>query len=86
MENVSLELSSDLKRFADRRTEQGGFGHVGDYIRELIRLDQRQSAQVLLEAELLKGLASGPSQVMTKSEWDELRKGVDSQSASRKLR
>lgn len=86
MEAVSLELPINLKRFADQRTEQGGFRSVSDYIRELIRSDQRQSAQTLLEAELLKGLASGPSQAMTSTDWDDLRKETAPRSASRKSR
>ena len=78
MEPISLELSGSLKQFADHRAEQGGFGSLGEYVRELIRLDQRQSAQTLLETELIKGLESGASQEMTADEWDELRTEVGS--------
>ena len=78
METISLELSGNLKRFADRRAEQGGFGSLGEYVRELIRLDQRQSAQSLLEKELIKGVESGVLQEMTSDEWDELRNEVGS--------
>lgn len=78
METINLELSSLLKRFADRRAEQLGFGSLGEYVRELIRLDQRQFAQSLLETELIKGVESGTSQEMTADEWDELRNEVGS--------
>lgn len=78
METINLELSSLLKRFADRRAEQGGFGSLGEYVRELIRLDQRQFAQSLLETELITGVESGESQEMTADEWDELRNEVGS--------
>ncbi|MBC7820378.1 MAG: type II toxin-antitoxin system ParD family antitoxin [Planctomycetaceae bacterium] len=78
METISLELSGSLKQFADRRAEQGGFESLGEYVRELIRLDQRQTAQSLLEAELIQGVESGVSQEMTADEWDELRNEVGS--------
>lgn len=78
METISLELSGSLKQFADRRAEQRGFGSLGEYVRELIRLDQRQSGQSLLESELINGVESGASQEMTAEEWDELRAEVGS--------
>lgn len=73
METMNIAIPPRLKEFVQRRVDEGGYGSVSEYVRELIRTDQRQSAQAVLEAELLRGLASGPSKKMTKGDWTELQ-------------
>jgi antitoxin ParD1/3/4 len=76
METMNIALPETLKEYVQKRVASGEFSSNSEYIRELIRLDQRQAAQSRLEAELLKGLASGPSKKMTSHEWQELRDRV----------
>ena len=38
---MTVSLPKTLRRFVAERVEQGGFGSVSDYVRELIRRDQR---------------------------------------------
>ena len=76
METMNIALPNRLKEYVQQRVEQGGYSSASEYIRELIRLDQRESAQTLLEAELLKGLASGPPQRMAADDWSKIRREV----------
>jgi len=76
MQTMNIALPKNLKDYVQERAEQGGYSSVSEYIRELIRLDQKRSAQALLETELLKGLASGPAKKMTPAEWARLRAEV----------
>jgi antitoxin ParD1/3/4 len=72
--NVSLPKAQ--KAFVDDRVTAGGFSSVSDYMRELIRRDQREQEREQereeLEQRLLKALES-PRSEMTKDDWKELR-------------
>ena len=86
MESMNIAITPGLKEFVQRRVDEGGYSSVSEYVRELIRGDQRQSAQSILEAELMRGLASGPAEEMTKANWARIRAEVRRITASRKKR
>lgn len=76
--NVSLPRAQ--KEFVDEQVQRGSFSTVSDYIRDLIRREQRAVAreEPELEQELLEGLNSGPATAMTQDDWQELRDGLRS--------
>src|SRR6266511_713271 len=84
MGTMNIALPESLKRFVRRRVEDGGYGSTSEYLRELIRMDQKQSARAKLEAELVRGLASGPATEMTKEDWATIRQSVQSRAKTRK--
>lgn len=55
--NVSLPKS--MKAFIDERLAGGGYGTASEYVRELIRPDQKQREEQKLEKLLLERLQSG---------------------------
>jgi antitoxin ParD1/3/4 len=86
METMNIAIPEALKEFVQQRVSNGGYSSASEYIRELIRLDQRQSAKAVLEAELLRGLASGPPVEMTKQDWADIRQEARKRISSRKKR
>lgn len=86
MESMHIAITPALKKFVRQRVEAGGYGTVSEYVRELIRRDQKQAAQTSLENELLLGLASGPAEKLTKGEWSRIRAEVRQRASSRKKR
>lgn len=72
--NVSLPRAQ--KEFVDEQVQRGSFSTVSDYIRDLIRREQRAVAREELEQKLLEGLNSGPATAMTQEDWQELRDGL----------
>ena len=72
--NVSLPRTQ--KEFVDKQVQQGSFSTVSDYIRDLIRREQRAVAREELERKLLEGLNSGRAKELTKADWKELRDGL----------
>jgi len=86
METINIALPNSLKAYVHQRVEQGGYSSASEYIRELIRLDQRESAQALLEAELIKGLASGPPRRMAAEDWSKIRREVKGRISDHKPR
>lgn len=70
---MNIALPETMKDFVQDQVRRGGYSSVSEYIRDLIRSDQRQKARDAIEAEVLKGLASGESTPMTPEDWESIR-------------
>jgi antitoxin ParD1/3/4 len=76
MDLLHISMPENLKQFAVSQATAGGYGDVSEYVAALVRADQTKQAKALLEAELLKGIESGPSAPMTREDWDSIRNKV----------
>jgi antitoxin ParD1/3/4 len=76
METLNVSLPSTMKKYVQERVATGGYGNLSEYVRELIRTEQRQRARSELEALLLEGINSGPATEMTAEDWEKLRERV----------
>ena len=85
METMNIALPESLKEFVQKRVSEGGYSSVSEYIRELIRVDQKELARERLEVEILKGLQSGKATPMTRKDWDGLRTNLRQRHAKRKM-
>ena len=56
---MNISLPDVMKAFVEEQVQSGGFGTVSEYVRDLVRRDQKDHAQAKLEALLLEGLESG---------------------------
>lgn len=72
-ETMNIALPEAMKQFVREQVESGGYSTASEYVRELIRADQKFKAKQRLDALLLEGLKSGPATPLTKKDWDELR-------------
>ncbi len=72
-ETMNIALPDAMKQFVREQVESGGYSTASEYVRELIRADQRAKARQRLDALLLEGLESGPATPITKQDWDDLR-------------
>jgi antitoxin ParD1/3/4 len=70
---LSFAIPESLTEYIDRRVATGGYGNRSEYIRDLVRQDQREQAKARLRALIEEGLASGPPTVLTQADRDELR-------------
>ncbi len=73
MQSMNISLPEPLKQFVDGQIAQGRYSSTSEYMRELIRADEKIKAQEQLEAKLLEGLNS-PEREMGSTEWISLRK------------
>lgn len=73
MSTMNISLPDALKKFVDRRIEEGDYGTSSEYVRELIRKDQ---ARVELRKLLLEGIASPTKGPADKAYWASLRARV----------
>lgn len=56
---MNISLPDAMKSFVDEQVQSGGYGTASEYIRELVRRDQKERAEARLETLLLEGLESG---------------------------
>ena len=56
MQTMNISLPEPLKEFVDHQIAEGRYSSASEYIRELIRNDEKRRAQERLEALLLEGL------------------------------
>lgn len=82
MQSMNISLPEPLKNFVDGQIAAGRYGSVSEYVRELIRNDERQKAEQQLTTLLREGLNS-PESELTGDDWKALRKELLSRAASR---
>jgi len=73
MQSMNISLPDPLKKFVDGQIAEGRYSSVSEYIRELIRADEKRKAEERLETLLLEGLNSDET-VFTREDWDAIRK------------
>ncbi|HEY2254038.1 MAG TPA: type II toxin-antitoxin system ParD family antitoxin [Variovorax sp.] len=62
-----------MKEFVDGQIAQGRYSSASEYMRELIRADEKRKAQEVLEARLLEGLGGAESE-LTPDDWRAIRR------------
>ena len=72
MESMNISLPEPLKQFVDGQISTGRYSSASEYVRELIRADEKRKTKEQLEAMLLEGLNSAQSE-LTKAEWKAIR-------------
>jgi len=86
MQSMNISLPEPLKEFVDGQIAAGRYSSASEYVRELIREDEKRKAQERLEALLLEGL-EGAETALSRSDWNDLRKeALDQLKARRKSR
>ncbi|BAN01927.1 type II toxin-antitoxin system ParD family antitoxin [Ilumatobacter coccineus] len=71
---MSFALPENMRDYIDARVSDGSYGNTSEYLRELIRRDQREQASQRLRDLIADGLASGDGREATDDVIDELRK------------
>lgn len=73
MQSMNISLPDPLKKFVDGQVAEGRYSSVSEYMRELIRADERRKAEDRLETLLLEGMNSGETE-LTPEDWKAIRK------------
>ncbi len=83
MATMNISLPDSMKEFVEQQAEKEGFGTVSEYLRSVLREVQKRQAKQALEAKLRDGLDSGPATLMTREDWDGIRREVHRRHAAR---
>jgi antitoxin ParD1/3/4 len=83
MQSMNISLPEPLKEFVDHQIAEGRYSSVSEYIRELIRSDEKRKAEDRLTAFLLEGLESEESELLA-SDFQDIREEAIAQFKRRK--
>ena len=83
MESMNISLPEPLKQFVDGQIASGRYSSASEYIRELIRDDEKRKAEERLEALLLEGL-QGEEAELTREDWSAIRREAQTRIAAKK--
>lgn len=83
MESMNISLPEPLKQFVDGQIMTGRYSSASEYVRELIRADEKRKAEEQLEAKLMEGLSS-PETELTPADWKAIRKEAMAKVEARK--
>jgi antitoxin ParD1/3/4 len=86
MQTMNISLPDQLKEFVDDQVGSGRYSSVSEYVRDLIRDDEKRKVQEKLEALLMEGIQSSEPTEMTRQDWDDIRREAVRQFERRKSR
>lgn len=72
---MNISLPETLKEFVKERTLEKSYSNPSDYVRALIRADQKRRAEERLNELLIEGLSS-PAEEVTAEDWAAIRHEV----------
>jgi antitoxin ParD1/3/4 len=81
---MNISLPETLRAWVEQCVEADGYGTASEYIRALVRDDQKRRAQEELDRKLLESLDSGPAAEMTTQDWQHIRSTVKKRLQSKK--
>ena len=73
MTTMNISLPDALKGFIDIQVQTGGYSTSSEYVRELVREDQRKKLEQRLSLLLLEGFESGEPVVADADYWNTKR-------------
>jgi antitoxin ParD1/3/4 len=81
--SMNITLPETMKAWVDEQVDSGGYGTPSEYIRELVRKEQKRALREEINANLLASVES-PASPMTQKDWEEIRQEGKKLAASRK--
>ena len=84
MPTMNISLPENLKEFVESQVQSGNYSTVSEFMRELVRREQKDRLREQLEQRLLEGLNSGEGVESTPEMWRDLHQKV--RELARKMR
>ena len=82
--SMHISLPEGMKEWVDEQVESGGYGTASEYVRELLRKEQRRRVRMQIDESLLEALDSGLSTPLRTTDWDRIRQEGRKLARSRK--
>ncbi len=73
---LSVDLPEGMRGYLDERVRSGEYGDAGEYLRDLIRRDQRDQAGRRFRGLIADGIDSGEARPLTEARLGELRRSA----------
>lgn len=76
MPTFDISLPDNMQEFIDTQVEHRRYSSVSDYMRDLVRADQKRVAKDELEQMMLQSLQSGDTFAVSADDWDGLKQNL----------
>ncbi len=83
MTTLNISLPDAMREWIEDQVKGGAYGNASEYVRDLIRFDQKRRAEDRLEALLLEGLNSGRVVEVTPEYWAKKKQALLSRANKR---
>lgn len=80
---LNISLPDTMRRYVENKIATEGYGTISEYVRELIRADQR-TENTRFDTLIAEAYASGKPSPLTKADFDEARRIVKERITARK--
>ena len=80
---LNISLPEPMRQFVEEKINSGGYGTISEYVRELIRADQRRD-QMAFDRLVREAFDSGVAAELTKADINEARALVKERVAARR--
>jgi antitoxin ParD1/3/4 len=83
MQTMSITLPETMVEFVEEQVAAGDYDSASEYIRDLVRADQKRHAKAQLEQVLLSAMGSGENEELTPEMLDEVRQRLRGRTSER---
>jgi antitoxin ParD1/3/4 len=84
MQTMNISLPDPMKQYVEEQVSAGAYSSASEYVRELVRADQKRHAKEQLEQILLNAINSGDPIDVTPEMVEEVRQRLRARAAQRK--
>ena len=84
MQTMNISLPDPMKQYVEEQVAAGDYSSASEYMRELVRADQKRNAREQLERTLLESLLEGEAEEATPEFWSTLRAELGKRTKARK--
>jgi antitoxin ParD1/3/4 len=84
MQTMNISLPDPMKQYVEDQVNTGGYSSASEYVRELVRADQKRRDKEQLEQLLINSLNSGEPIEITPEMLDDVRRRLRARAKSRK--
>jgi antitoxin ParD1/3/4 len=83
MQTMNISLPDPMKQYVEEQVTEGDYSSASEYMRELVRADQKRNARERLEQTLLESLLESDPQEATPEFWSTLRAELSKRAKAR---
>jgi antitoxin ParD1/3/4 len=84
MQTMNISLPDPMKQYVEEQVNSGGYSSASEYVRELVRADQKRRDKDQLEQLLINSLNSGEPIEITPEMLDDVRRRLRTRAKARK--
>jgi antitoxin ParD1/3/4 len=74
--SMNISLPESMREWIDERVVAEGYGTASEYLRALVREDQKRESRENLERKLIEAINSGEAKEMTREDWAHIHSAV----------